>query len=333
VTGVRAAWYDRPGPASDVFIVGLRPDPTPMAGEVVVRVRFSGINPSDWKPRAGWAPARQTKPAPLGVIPHTDGAGEIVAVGEGVAEARIGERVWIWNGTHRGFGTAAELCVVPAERAVGLPDHVPLEVGACLGVPAITAHAALLGDGPIGGRTILVAGGAGAVGGYAVQMGAGAGARVAATASTAEKGDIARTLGAAAVVEYRAPDAADRLLAFAGEGGFDRIVEVDLGANLNLDLAVAATNGVIASYSSTAKPIFPFPYYAFAAKGLTLRIVQAYRLPPPVRAAAVESITAALQRGTLVHPRAEIVPLAEIGRAHALAESGKHIGKVLVEVP
>jgi NADPH:quinone reductase len=332
VTNVRAAWYDRPGPANEVFVVGQRADPAPLPGEVLIRVRFSGINPSDWKPRAGWAPARQTKPAPLGLIPHTDGAGEIVAVGDGVAPARIGERVWIWNGGHRGFGTAAEFCVVPAERAVRLPDHVPLQVGACLGVPAITAHAALFSDGPIERRTVLVAGGAGAVGAYAVQMAVSAGARVAATVSTAEKGEVACAMGAAVVVDYRARDAVDRLIAFAGERGFDRVVEVDLGANLDLDLAVAATNGVIASYSSTAKPTFAFPYYAFAAKGLTLRIVQAYRLPPPVRTAAVEAITAALERNMLAHPSAEIVPLAEIGRAHALAESGKHIGRVLVEM-
>jgi NADPH2:quinone reductase len=329
---VRAAWYDHSGPADEVFVVGSRPDPAPLAGEVLVKVRFSGVNPSDWKARAGWAPAARAKPVELGAIAHYDGAGEIVAVGEGIDRARIGERVWIWHGAHRGYGTAAQLCVVPSERAVRLPDAVPLEVGACLGVPAITAYAALFGDGPLETKTVLVAAGAGAVGSYAVQMAAAAGARVAATASTAEKRAIARDLGAAGVVDYRAADAAARLLAFSGEAGFDRIVEVDLGANIELDLAVAATNGVIASYSSTARPSFELDYYAFAAKGLTLRIVQAYRLPPGLRAAAIAAVSAALERGALTHRIAAIVPLGEIGRAHALAESGKLIGKVLVEI-
>jgi NADPH2:quinone reductase len=329
---VRAAWYDHSGPAAEVFVVGQRPDPTPLAGEVVVKLRFSGINPSDWKARAGWAPAARAKPVTLGAIAHSDGAGEIVALGDGVDRARIGERVWIWHGTHRGYGTAAQFCVVPSERAVRLPDSVPLEVGACLGVPAITAHAALFSDGPLDDKTVLVTAGAGAVGSYAVQMAAAAGARVAATASTGEKRAIAQALGAACVVDYRAADAAARLLAFSGAAGFERIVEVDLGVNIDLDLAVAATNGVIASYSSTARPSFEFAYYGFAAKGLTLRIVQAYRLPPAARVAAVTAISAALERGALIHRIATIVPIGEIGRAHALAESGELIGKVLVEI-
>jgi NADPH:quinone reductase-like Zn-dependent oxidoreductase len=329
---MRAAWYDRSGPAEDVFVVGSRPDPVPLPGEVLIRVRYSGVNPSDWKARAGWAPAARAKPVELGTIAHYDGAGEIVAVGEGVDRARVGERVWIWHGAHRGFGTAAEFCIVPSERAVRLPDSVPLEIGACLGVPAITANAVLFTDGPLTRKSVLIAAGAGSVGSYAVQLAAAAGARVAATASTPEKQAIARELGAATVVDYRAADAADRLLAFAGEAGFDRIVEVDLGANLELDLKVAAINGVIASYSSTTRPSFEFPYYGFAAKGLTLRVVQAYRLAPELRAAAVTAISSALERGTLCHRIAAVVPLAEIARAHALAESGKLVGKVLVEI-
>jgi NADPH2:quinone reductase len=329
---MRAAWYDRSGPAEDVFVVGSRPDPVPLPGEVLVRVRYSGVNPSDWKARAGWAPAARAKPVELGNIAQYDGAGEIVVVGSGVESARVGERVWIWHGAHRGFGTAAEFCVVPSERAVRLPDQVPLEIGACLGVPAITAHAALFTDGPLAKKSVLIAAGAGAVGSYAVQLAAAAGARVAATASTPEKQAIARELGAATVVDYRAADAADRLLAFAGGAGFDRIVEVDLGANLELDLKVAAINGVIASYSSTTRPSFELPYYGLAAKGLTLRVVQAYRLAPELRAAAVAAISSALEHGTLSHRIAAVVPLAEIARAHALAESGKLVGKVLVEI-
>jgi len=221
---------------------------------------------------------------------------------------------------------------VPQERAVPLPDGVPLEIGACLGVPAMTAHYAVFADGPVTGSRVLVAGGAGAVGSYAVQFAAAGGARVAATASGPAKAEICAALGAGLVVDYRDAGAADRLLAWTDGAGFDRIVEVDLGANLPLDLAIAAPNAVIASYSSTSRPEFPFPYYALARKGLTLRIVQGFILPGAARRHAAQEITRHLAAGTLQHRIAEIFPLDEIARAHALAEHGSPVGKVLIRL-
>src|SRR5438045_1132847 len=149
-----AAWYERAGPAAEVLEVGAMADPEPGAGEVRVRLTFSGINPGDTKKRSDWVGFGMPYPR---VIPHSDGAGTIDAVGEGVDRARIGERVWVFGAqSYRAFGTAAQLSVVPAEQAVRLPEDVSDEIGACLGIPGITAHRAVFSDGPVGGKTVLV---------------------------------------------------------------------------------------------------------------------------------------------------------------------------------
>ncbi len=327
---MQAAWYERAGPAHEVLQVGEMPAPEAGPGDVLVRVSASGINPSDTKQRAGWR--KEGLPFPR-IVPHSDGAGTVVAVGDGVDRGRVGQRVWLYN-TQRGrpWGTAAHFVALPQGQAVPLPDGVGFDVGACLGVPASTAHFATLADGPIAGRTILVAGAAGAVGHCAVQFAKRGGAQVIATVSGDAKAEHARSAGADHVVNYHEEPVADRVLDITDGAGVDRIVEVDFGANLAIDVAVIKANGVIASYSSTRVPEPVLPYYPLAYKGVTVRFVQAYLLPAAARAMAIRDITDALRAGELQPTIAARFPLDRIADAHALAEGGTVIGNVVLDL-
>lgn len=328
---MRAIVWRRTGPPAEVLELVDLPQPEPGPGQVLVRVAASGINPHDTKARAGWTGVRGWHAAEgPGYIPHGDGAGTIEAVGEGVPPGRVGERVWVF-GARGGRGTCAEYCVVPAAQAVPLPPEVEFAQGACLGVPCLTAHLALFSDGPIAGRTVLVHAGAGTPRQAAVRFASRAGARVIATASTPEKQARAREAGAAEVFDYRAPDAAERILAVTGGRGVDRIVEVDFGANQALDAAVIAPLGVVASYSSTREPTPVLDYYAFARKGATLRFVQAMLLDGAACEAAVAATRAAVAEGWMRLPIAATFPLERTAEAHALAEAGAN-GKVVVLV-
>lgn len=324
---MKAAWYDRTGPAGEVLVVGELPDPEPAAGQVRVRVRVAGINPADVKRRAG---AGGRIMAAERVIPGDDAAGVIDRVGPRVPAARVGERVWVYSANHGNpFGTSAEYVVVPAERAVRLPPGVPFEVGAGLGVPALTAHRCLYADGPVDGLTVLVTGGAGAVGHYAVQMAKYGGATVLATASGPEKRAAARRAGADRVIDYRSPDAVGQIRA-AAPGGVQRIVEVAFGANLPLTTSVIAENGVLASYASDAEPEPRLPFYPLMRRGVTIRTVLVFVMPPPARHAATEHVTRLLADGVLTHPVAARHPVAEVAEAHRRVERGAGIGKVLL---
>jgi NADPH:quinone reductase len=327
---MRAAWYDATGPAREVIRTGEAPRPEPGPGEVLVRVHASGVNPSDTKRRAGWRNEPLAHPR---IIPHSDGAGVIEALGAGVDEGRIGERVWLWNAQRgRASGTCAEYVALPQAQAVALPEGTGFIEGACLGVPATTAHFAVLADGPLVGQTVLVQGGAGAVGDYAVQWAKRSGAHVVATVGSDAKAALARASGANAVVNRRTEDVVRRVLELTAGQGVDRIVEVDFGANLERDAALIKPNGVIASYSSTARPEPVFPYYPLAYKGVTLRLVQAYILPQPARALAIADIGEALCAGRLQHRIAGVFPLAETAAAHELQESGEAVGNVVVTI-
>ena len=322
----RFAFYETTGSAGDVIRIETRELPLPGPGEVLVEIQRSGINPSDTKRRAGWASYKPRSPR---MVLHADGAGSIIALGDGVPSQRLGQRVWLWNAETEGQGTAADHCVVPAANAVPLPEGASFDVGACLGVPACTAHRAVFADGPVAGLGVLIHGGAGAVGAFAVQFARHAGAHVIATGSTPEKRAQALAMGAHAALGYRGADAAAAILAANGGRLVDRIVEVDLGENLALDIAVAAPNATIASYSSTRVRAFNFDYYALAPKGLNIRILQGYCLPDDARAAAIADITAALEEGWLRHSIGAVFPLDRIVAAHEAAESG-NAGKVLL---
>ncbi len=326
---MQAICYDRAGPADEVLESRTLPLPNPGAGEVLVRVVVSGVNPSDAKLRAG---AR----GPLGypvIVPHSDGAGRIVTAGAGVDPARIGQRVWLWNaGWDRAMGSCAEYVALPAAQAVPLPDAASYADGACLGIPAQTAHRCLLADGPVAGLDVLVTGGAGAVGAYAVQMAKLSGARVIATVSGPQKADHARAMGADRVVNYRDTDAAAAIMDATDGRGVDRIVEVEFGGNLAVTRQVLKDNGIIAAYGSMAAPEPALPFYPMMFAAQTLRMVLVYKLPDAARAAAVADLTRWLDQGVLRHPVALRVPLSEAARAHQEVERSDRLGAVLVDV-
>jgi NADPH2:quinone reductase len=325
---MRAAWYERNGAAAEVLKVGELPIPEPGPGEVRVRVMVSGLNPTDVKARGGSRPMPEPR-----VIPHQDGAGVIDKVGAGVPATRVGERVWVyivqWQ---RAWGTAAEYTVVPARRAVTLPRNTTFAEGACLGIPAVTAHRCLFADGSIAEQTVLVTGGAGAVGHYAVQLAKWAGARVIATVSSAEKAALAAAAGADHTVNYRAGDAAKEILALTGGAGVDRVVDVDFGANLPVSLQVIKVNGVIASYASMGEAEPKLPFYALMAKNVTLRPVLIYTMPERAKDEGAADVLRLVEAGRLAHVIGARFPLERIVEAHEAQESGKVTGNIVVEV-
>jgi NADPH2:quinone reductase len=324
---MRAATFTHTGPARDVLRVGEVPTPEPGPGEVRVRLATSGVNPSDVK-RRGAAPPGRPAEFPL-VIPHSDGAGTIDAAGEGVPRTRIGERVWIWNAQfRRAFGTAAEYVVLPQECAVRLPDNVDFAVGACLGIPALTAYHAIMLDGTVRGQTLLVQGGAGAVGFYAIQFAKLDGARVIATVSSEEKAAFARRAGADYVVNYRTEERKLRIAELTGGTGVDRIIEVDLKANALTYPDLLREHGRAVVYGSGAPPI-EIP--AFVPHSTTLQFMLVYTLTATQRAAAQSALERLLVAGALQHAIGERFPLARIAEAHERVEAGS-LGNVIVDV-
>jgi len=326
-----AAFYTRTGPAGEVLNVGEIDAPSPGPGEVRVRIACSGVNPSDVKTRGGVR--SRDLPFPR-IVPHSDGAGAIDAVGAGVAAQRVGERVWVWNAAWgRPMGTAAQYVVLPAAQAVPLPPDTGLDAGACLGIPALTAFHAVHCNGGVDGRTVLVAGGAGAVGHYAVQFAKLGGAgRVIATVSSDEKAALARSAGADATINYRTEDVAQRCLDLTGGTGVDRIVELDLAANLRIDLAAIRRDGEITVYGSGA-PEIAVPFFPSILKNVRLQFFIVYNLSEPDRARAVDGVTALLAAGRLQHNIARRLLLARVAEAHELVESGRATGNVILDVP
>ena len=328
---MRAISYSRFGPAAVVLSEVDVPTPKPADGCVLVRLTFSGVNPSDAKARAGARPG-VTKPAFDQIIPHSDGAGVIEAVGDGVDAARIGERVWIWNGQwQRPFGTAAEYISLPADQAIPLPDNVSLEVGATLGIPGLTAAQTVFGGGDVAGKTLLISGGAGAVGHNAVQLAKSGGARVIATSSAAGFERV-RAAGADHVFDYADPDLAAKIIEAAGGEVIDRAVEVEFGANVELLSQVMAPNGTIAAYGSFIEmtPQLPFGLYLF--KALKVDITLVYILPKPARDAAIKRLHAALVDGALVPTIHETLKLSDCARAHDAVMTPGRTGAVLLDI-
>lgn len=329
---MKAVYYERFGPARDVLRMGEWETPAPGDGEVLVRLHASGVNPSDVKARAGARAKPGETPAWPQIIPHSDGAGVVEAVGPGVDPSRIGERVWIWNGQwRRPFGTCATHIRVPAAQAAPLPEGTSFAEGACLGIPAMTAHACVLGDGPIRGQTVLVTGGAGAVGRYAIQFSKLGGAMVIATVSGDAKAEAARAAGADHIVNYREDDVGEAVLALTDGRGVERIVDVEFGGNLADSEKLIRPNGVIAAYASARVMRPEFPFYSLMFRNVTLRAVLVYLLPEAAREAAVRDINGYLEAGRLSHALAATFPLEETAAAHDLVESGERMGCVVVE--
>ncbi len=323
---MKAAWYDRQGLAAEVLQVGERPEPVAGDGEVRVRITFSGVNPGDTKKREGWLGSAMPYPE---VIPHSDGAGVVDQVGAGVDQALVGRRVAVHGAqSYRPSGTAAEAVVVPQALVTPLPDGVSDGVAALLGIPGITAHRAVFGDGPVAGEVVLVHGVRGGVSGIAAQLAAWGGATVIGTVRrTSDLGAdglpqlehvVALDDDPAAAVRQIAPD------------GVDRVVEVALDANADLDAAVIANDGVIATYFARGDRVsLPFPPLLFA--NVTVRFLGSDDFPAAAKRAAMDDLVAAVAEGALRLQVGEVLPLDRIAQAHDDVDAGR-VGRVVLAI-
>jgi NADPH2:quinone reductase len=326
---MRAAWYDRTGPAREVLTIGERPTPTPGRGEALIRILASGVNPSDVGMRGGVnAPMAYPR-----ITPNSDGAGVVEAVGPNVPPTLIGKRVWFYNGQRNGraFGSAAEYIELDVDLLRELPDEVSFAQGATLGIPCMTAHVALFAAGPVQGRTVLVTGGAGAVGHYAVQLARWAGASVIATVSSPEKAERARAAGADLVVNYRSEDVAAAVRDFTGGEGVDHVVDVDLGGNLATTLKCVKLNGAVAYYASKGDQTPSVPAGELMRKNITVRGVLLPVSSHEARRRAQDDVTRWIGTGKRLLAVAGTWPLDEIAAAHEAVERGDKVGTVVVE--
>jgi NADPH:quinone reductase len=332
---MRAAWYEHRGPARESLVVGEMPDPKPGDGEVRIALTASGINPGDVKKRAIWLGSSQM-PFPR-VIPHSDGAGAIDAVGPGVDRDRVGERVWCYGAqSYRPFGTAADYVVVPDALAVRLPfepgarhaDDID-EQASCLGIAGITAHRAVFTDGSVDGLVVLVYGAAGGVGSIAAQLARLDGAHVIAVVRNNDQFARARRLGAQHVFLDDDPRLSERIRDAAPDG-VHRVAEVDFASHVNLDADVLAVGGVISSYSSSAdQPTVP--YWDLGFKDATLRLLGSDDFPPAIKANAAQALTRAVITVSLRSDIAARLPLENIASAHELVEGGAP-GRVVIDL-
>lgn len=327
---MKAFQFNRFGSAAEVLQRVALDVPEPGWGEVLVRLHATGVNPSDVKKRAGAFPDLLDAGA---VIPHSDGAGEVVAVGPGVPPERVGDRVFVYQAQYaRQHGTAAEYVAIDSTRAPTLPDNTSFEVGACIGIPILTAHRCVFADGPVTNQWVLVTGGAGRVGHYAIQWASQAGARVIATASNDLDASACRQAGAAAVVNHREVDWWQQVLDATGDQKIDRVVEVEFGANLPELLQCVRTGATIATYSSTVVPEPTLPFRTMMFMDLTVRMVIVYAMPEEAKVEAVAATQQKLAEDALQHRVTERLPFDEMARAHELIEQGRVRGCVVVSI-
>jgi NADPH2:quinone reductase len=267
------------------------------------------------------------------IIPHSDGGGIIVEVGEGVSEDRIGERVWIWNGAFgRAYGTCAELMALSSSQAVAMSEDVSFETAACLGIPASTAYYGVFSDGSVENQTILITGGAGAVGYLGIQLAKWSGANVISTVSGGDKATVAKAAGADLVVNYKTDDVIEAVNDFTKGHGVDRILEVEFGGNLSVSEHVIKNNGVIAAYGSVAEANPSLPFYNLMFKGVKLNTYLIYIVLENDRVDINKGITSALSDNALTPIIAESFNLSEIINAHQSLEEGSVIGNVVINI-
>jgi NADPH2:quinone reductase len=326
---MKAVWYERTGPAGDVLSYGDMPTPVAGPGEVRVRLEASGVNPADVGRRGGGYRAMEYPR----VIPNSDGAGIVDQVGDGVTRISMGRRVWLFNGQRNGraFGTAAEYIALAEHLVTPLPDRLSFAEGATLGIPCMTAWCCLFCDGPIAGKTVLVTGGAGAVGHYAVQLAKWGGAQVIATVSSAAKAEQARLAGADLVVNYKTDDVVAKTMAFTGQRGADRVVDVDFGGNIDTTLKLTGMNATIAVYATNGNRTPAVPMRELMEKCIALRTLVLFALPPPLLAAAQADITKWLAAGPRIHNIAGHFALSDTAQAHLAVEKGDKLGTVIVD--
>ena len=324
---MQAVYYESNGAARDVLKVGEIPTPHPGQGEVRVKLATSGVNPSDVKSRQGLT----RKIAFPRVVPHSDGAGVIDEVGDGIPKSRIGERVWVWNGQwKRAFGTAAEFIVLPSAQAVVMPDHLGFDAGACLGIPAMTAiHAVTLAD--IAPKTsLLVSGGAGAVSQYVIQFAKAKGANIIATVSSSAKAEAAREAGADHTIDYKRESVGERVMQITDKRGVDTVIEMDLAANAKLLPSVLRPKGSVIVYGTSPEAVLPAAFCL--TNSIRLQFFLVYELDAKDRDRAIGGISDALKAGKLFNRVLHTTfPLAETAAAHEAVERGT-VGNVVVTI-
>jgi NADPH:quinone reductase len=321
---MRAAYYEKNGPAKEVLHVGEVETPKPAPGEVRIKLKTSGVNPSDVKNRMGTT----RKIAFPRVIPHSDGAGEIDAVGDGVAPLRLGERVWTWNAQwKRPFGTAAQYITLAAQQAVKLPAPISFEAGACLGIPALTAWHAIDIAGTADGSTLLIAGGAGVVAHYAIQFAKARGATVISTVSSPAKAEVARAAGADHTIDYKRENVGERITALT-RGGVDAVIELDLTANASLLPVTLRPYGTLVVYGTG--PQVQLPGSFCLVNNITAKFMLVYELTEEARARAIADITRQLEANSLTHNVAARFSLDDVVAAHETVEQGRATGKVVI---
>lgn len=335
---MKAAWYTQTGRATKSLETGTLPKPSPQTGEVLVRIHASGVNPSDAKKRSGARGAMQFEQ----IVPHSDGAGVIEALGKGVEPNRLSERVWLWNAQwNRPFGTAAEYIAIPESQAVPLPDNLTFEDGACLGIPAMTAYIALdINHNPaldllehLREQTVLITGANGAVAHYAIGFVKSVGAKVITTATNPDTADAAKQMGADMLLGHADIDPnlfTKRVTQFTGDKGVERIVTSELGNILAITPNILAPSATIAAYGSEKTPTPTFPFYPLMFKNASLESIFVYEVINEARARAIRGITHHLAKGGIPALIDEIFPLDEIAIAHERVESGNKRGMVLV---
>ena len=323
---MRAAFYEKNGPADAVLKIDEVATPQPGPGEVRVKLKTSGVNPSDVKSRMGLT----RKMAYPRVIPHSDGAGSIDAVGDGVPQSRVGERVWIWNGQwKRPFGTAAEYITLPSAQAVRLPDKVSFEAGACLGIPAMTAFHAVELAAATKETTVLVSGGAGSVSQYVIEFAKARGAKVITTISAPEKAKIARDCGADHTIDYKREDVGERIAELTDKRGVDAIIEMDIAANAKLIPAVLKSRGSVVIYGTGAMEA-TIPAQWCLVSSIRLQFFLVYELDATRRDHVIHAVNRALEHGILSNRTAPPFPLDKMVEAHQAVENGSVTGNVIV---
>lgn len=326
---MKAIWYTRQGAAHDVLQYGEQPEPHAAAGEVRVKLYASGVNPADIYRRAG---PNFAMDGPL-IIPHSDGAGIVDEAGPGAARSLINKRVWLYNGQRNGrvFGTAAQYITISSDLVRELPRRASFNEGACLGIPAMTAHVAVSRGGDLKDRAVFISGGAGAVGHYAIQWAKRFGARVVTTVSSDEKAAHAKTAGADMTINYRNEDVASRIKEFTGSKGLTHVVDLDFGANIALLAPLMAAGGSIAYFATKGNPTPVFPADDFMRRNLTLSGLVLNGVPLAQRRRAQDDIVEWLNEGGMQHTISSVHPLEKTADAHDAVQAGTKRGTVVVD--
>ncbi|WP_068544441.1 NADPH:quinone reductase [Thalassotalea crassostreae] len=327
---MKAAWFEKFGSAAETIIIGEQPKPEVNDGEVLIRLKATGVNPSDVKKRMGAFPNLLDTGH---VIPHSDGAGIIEAVGKGVSESRIGERVWVYQAQYaRMLGTAAEYVSIDASRAATLPDNTSFEIGACLGIPAMTAHRVVMSDGDLTDQTVLITGGAGRVGFYAIQWAKIAGAKVIATASNPADESACLEAGADLVVNHRESNWGDSVQEINDGEKVDRVIDVEFGFNLPEVLKCIRIGGVIATYGNTQVKEPKLPFFQMMFMDLTIKMTIVYAMPEAAKQHAIKDIYNALSANKLKHRVTHLLSFEQMATSHELIEQNNVRGCVIVNI-